>query len=176
AKSKDGMKAQGIEQASAFVTGEQGAKDLVTVIVRALACKKGQEGLQLLDLYKEHGKTRVVIVETAAVLSCTDVRTRVFYKDKSGVADEPMQNAAVIVDSNLGGKYPIKIVTAFPCKADPSLELGLPDVIAQARDAHKELVDPAKAYLDACNRFLNKKSTNVDARLVRDRIGKKHLA
>jgi hypothetical protein len=175
AKSKDGMRAQGIDQASAFVGGEEGAKDLVTVITRALACKKGEEALQYMDLYKHHGKTRVVIVETAANLSCAGMHTRVFYKDSTAVADELMQNAAVIIDSNLGGKYPIKVVTAFPCKADASLELGMPDVIMQARDVHKELTEPAKAYFDACNRFLKKKHTNVDARLVRARIGKQNL-
>lgn len=175
AKSKDGMHAQGIEQASAFVDGDQGGTDLVTVITRALACKKGEEALQYMDLYKQHGKTRVVIVETAAKLSCAGMHTRVFYREGTAVADELMQSAAVIIDSNIGGKYPIKIVTAFPCKADASLELGMPDVIMQARDVHKELTDPAKAYAAACSRFLKKKHTNVDARLVRARIGKQHL-
>jgi hypothetical protein len=130
----------GLEQASAFVADR--LKDLIFVVTNMLNCAKGQEGLAVLDAYAEQGKTRVVIVEDARVLNCTHIGTRVFYQGDSKSKSEKLARAAMVLDSNIGGKQPFKIVTAFPCQEDPRLEVGLSNVMIQARDASKDGNNP----------------------------------
>jgi hypothetical protein len=130
----------GLEQASAFM-GDR-LKDLIFVVTNLLNCAKGQEGLAVLDAYSEQGKTRIVIVEDARVLSCAHISTRVFYQGDAKSKNEKLARAAMVVDSNIGGKFPFKIVTAFPCKEDPRLEVSLSNVMIQARDASRDGNNP----------------------------------
>jgi len=130
----------GIPQASAFLSDK--LNNLIFVITALLNCPKGQQALAALDAYADQGKTRVVVVEQASVLGCSHIRTRVFYQGGSKVTDETLVNAAIVLDSNIGGEYPFKMVTAFPCKENPFLQVGLSDVMVQCRDLSKAGNDP----------------------------------
>jgi hypothetical protein len=130
----------GLPEASAFVAEK--LRDLIFVITALLNSRSGQEGLAALDAYAEQGKTRVVIVEEGSVLKCGHISTRVFYQGDAKSKSEKVVRAAIVLDSNAGGKFPFKIVTAFPCKEDPFLEVTLSDVMVQCRDLTKAGQNP----------------------------------
>jgi hypothetical protein len=131
---------EGLAQASAFLSDKMA--NLITVITALLNCQKGQEALAALDAYGPQGKTRVVVVEDASVLKCTQINARVFYQGDSKSKVEKLSRAAMVLDSNIGGKFPFKIVTAFPCKENPFLEVTLSDVMVQCRDLTKAGQNP----------------------------------
>ncbi len=131
---------EGLAQASAFLADKM--RDLIYVITALLNCQKGQEALAALDAYGPQGKTRVVVVEDSSVLKCMHISARVFYQGDSKVKVEKLARAAMVLDSNIGGKFPFKIVTAFPCKENPFLEVTLSDVMVQCRDLSKAGQNP----------------------------------
>lgn len=153
----------GLPQASAFVADR--LKDLIFVINALLNSKKGQEGLAALDAYADQGKTRVVVVEEGSTLGCGHISTRVFYQGGSKVADEKLIRAAIVLDSNHGGKHPFKIVTAFPCKEDPFLQVTLSDVMVQCRDLSKAAKNPfsvpVKDLIDKVQLWIKKSSKKI---------------
>jgi hypothetical protein len=125
----------GLPMASAFLADK--LKDLCSVAHGLLNCKKGQTALSWLDAYAAFGKTRVCIVESITEMGLPAVDVRVFYQGRDKTRTEKAQQAAMVIDSNLGGKYPLKIVTVFPCKDDPRLELNLSGVLAECRNLHQ---------------------------------------
>ena len=163
----------GLPMASAFVADK--LKDLCAVAHGLLNCEKGQTALSWLDAYARLGKTRVCIVENVADLGLPAVDVRVFYQGRDKSRTEKARQAAMVVDSNLGGKHPIKIVTVFPCKDDPRSELNLSGVLAECRNLHQagpnaleghaaELAKRGKAWAS------KQASTIPDSLLVGDKI------
>lgn len=122
----------GLPMASAFLVDK--LRDLCAVAHGLLNCEKGQTALSWLDAYAPFGKTRVCIVEGIAEMGLPAIDVRVFYQGRDKSRTEKARQAAMVIDSNLGGKYPIKIVTVFPCKDDPRLELNLSGVLAECRN------------------------------------------
>jgi len=125
----------GLPMASAFLADK--LKDLCSVAHGLLNCKKGQTALSWLDAYASFGKTRVCIVESITEMGLPAIDVRVFYQGRDKSRTEKARQAAMVIDSNLGGQYPIKIVTVFPCKDDPRLELNLSGVLAECRNLHQ---------------------------------------
>jgi hypothetical protein len=125
----------GLPMASAFLADK--LRDVCSVAHGLLNCEKGQTALSWLDAYAPFGKTRVCIVEGIADMGLGAIDVRVFYQGRDKSRTEKARQAAMVIDSNLGGKYPIKIVTMFPCKDDPRLELNLSGVLAECRNLHQ---------------------------------------
>ena len=163
----------GLPMASAFLADK--LKDLCSVAHGLLNCQKGQTALSWLDAYAAFGKTRVCIVEGIADMGLPAIDIRVFYQGRDKSRTEKARQAAMVIDSNLGGKYPIKIVTVFPCKDDPRLELNLSGVLAECRNLRQtgpnaleghaaELAKRAKAWAS------KQSSTVPDSLLVGNKI------
>ena len=123
--------------ASAFMTDK--LNNLTFCLTQLLNSDRGQQALGYLDYYREHGKTRVVITETAKVLRCTQIKARVFYQGENRQKCEPLVGVTAVLDSNFGGGFPIRVVTCFPSQDDASVSISIADVMAQARDKSAEL-------------------------------------
>ena len=160
----------GIPIASAFLQTSR-FDALVWVVTKSLNSTQGQEALAILDTYEQQGKTRVAIVVAAADIGCTQIPTRMFYQGAETSVQERLRKVCVVIDSNLGGKYPIKIITAFPCTTeDPSLQVGLSSVMVQCRDmARAGTPSSASAgvpdIVDRCMAWGAKSLTHVPADL-----------
>ena len=124
-----GVRTQGLSQASAF----KDLEDLLKVVSEVLNSVQGQEALDYLDCYEAQAKTRFALTMTAKSIQCENIDVRVFKLGVSGTKKNRLINVCVVVDSNLGGMFPIKIVTAFPCDSNPKLEVGLSEIMQQTK-------------------------------------------